>query len=107
MAGRTRVVYKSDAKYVISAPNAGYSGTTEGLSFVNGQAVIDPDAKWQSSVPGRTPEETLERIQTENPEYVVEEVPARYHTMPDTSDLRDETGALRTKKSKKAADAAE
>lgn len=97
---KTRIQYQDGKKYVITAPNQDYTGKTEGLEISKGRGVIDGDVFRNLADPERGPAETLERIQTNSPEYKIEEVAQRVYTMPDTSALRTEDGRLRTKADK-------
>jgi len=103
--GRTKIVYKPDRKYVIQTPNQDYTGRTAGLEFSKGRGIIDPDTYRNLADETRTPEETLARIQEDNPDYQIEERTPLY-LVPDTESLRTPAGRLRTK-ADKAAKAAE
>jgi len=100
------VQYQDGEKYVITTPNADYTGKTEGLEISKGRGVIDGDVFRNLADPERGPEETLQRIQEYHPDYQVEVRAQRLHTMPDTAHLRTEGGRLRTAADKAKAKAA-
>jgi len=103
------IPYEEGKKYIVTAPNADYTGQTEGLEISKGRGVIDSDPRVFRNLadPDRTAAETLERIQQHSPEYHVEALGGNVFTVPDMSHLRDENGNLRTKKSKKGAEPTE
>lgn len=92
---KTIVKYDSSRRYRVTARNAGYDKKTYGLGFREGEATIDPE-NWKNETQ-RSPEDVLNGIQRDFPDFEVEAYGGGLTvTTPDLDHLRTPDGRLRT-----------
>lgn len=90
-----KVTYNPNRRYRIKAKWDGYDKQTYGVKFHDGEATIDPE-NWKNATQ-RTPEQVLDGIQADFPDFAVEAYGGTgLHTVPDLDHLRTPDGRLRT-----------
>lgn len=92
---KTRVRYDNRRRYRVTAPVEDYAKSTYGLKFNKGKATIDPE-DWDNETK-RTPEQVLDGIQSDFPQFAVEAYGSPIVAVPDMDHLRTTDGRLRTR----------